>query len=244
MSNDATTVSFNGVNLSELYLITDVDRPYPKKAVTTKAVSGRDGVILAGANYEPLTISMKLTELDSDRETRRENMHFLMETLNVDEPQKLEFSDDGGKWYFAMPAGGGERTPYFTAESALMQFYIPDPVMYEGVAMSNPEVSGNDYIFGGNYHCKPVFVITGASAGASGYFGLRLDDIDVLKIALDSGTHDLMIDCDQRIILVDDAPALPTIDSDWFVCSPGTHEIENHLGSCSDITVYYWPRWL
>ena len=239
-----TSVKFNGVELTTDYLCVEVVRPYPTLKLDTVTVPGRDGSILTGAQYSPIEINMELVATGGTHATRRELLRSLMSMLNVTEPKPLEFGDDGGKYYMAIPANNGKPETWTNADAVQLSFYIPDPVMYSGSARATAEYDNGKYSILGTYQTGLYIVATNAQAGASGYWGLRLDDSDVIKVPMISGTHSVVIDCDARVITVDDAPVLPTIDSDWFMCEPGARKIENHLGSNSSLSVAYWPRWL
>ena len=71
-----------------------------------------------------------------------------------------------------------------------------------------------------------------------------MDDSKIIDVPLTSGSHTVVIDCDARTVTVDNANVIPTITSDWFVCTPGTHKIVKYLGSQTTLAIAYWPRWL
>lgn len=238
------TVYFNGHNLSTNFYVHDLVRPAVPHKVTTHEVPGHDGLVYANTQLQALIITMTLTYINADSVTRRATLRELDSWLNVDEPKVLQFSDDGDLYYLAIPQNGGNTRERLNASSVMVEFLIPDPVMYKGASMATPSKSGNNYTFTGNYPCRPVLTITGAQPNASGYYGIKMDDSKIIDVPLTSGSHAVVIDCDVRTVTVDNANVIPTITSDWFVCTPGTHKIVKYLGSQTALAIAYWPRWL
>ena len=240
----ATSVKFNGVELTTKYLVVNVTRPYPSLTLDTRTVPGRDGSILLGAQYAPLEINMELVARGGTHASRRAALRTLMSTLNVTEPKRLEFGDDGGKYYLAIPANNGKPENWINADAMQLTFYAADPVMYSGDSRATATYASSKYTVTGTYKTGLYITVAGAQPGTSGYFGLRLNDVDIIKIPLLSGSHAVVVDCDTRTITVDNVATLPTIDSDWFVVDPGKHKVVSYIGSKSSMTVQYWPRWL
>lgn len=129
---------------------------------------------------------------------------------------------------------------------ANLTFLCPDPVAYGNErSVTVPSGGSATFAVGGTYPTKPA--ISAAQAvrdGSALVWGLRLDDADQLQVATGSASaKPVALDCQARTCTVDGSVALPTLASDWFELSPGTHTIANNKGSGA-CTVTFRERWV
>lgn len=156
-----TTVTFNGVNLNDLFVVSDLVRPFMMRTIETTEVDGRDGAIYRSARYNQIDITMRLTFLSEDKNERVMALANLVKVLDVDEPTPLYISDDNGWYYLAIPKGG-DISRWVGAESFPLTFTCPDPARYgeevdrEIAASTNPRVNA----VGGNIETWPVLTFT------------------------------------------------------------------------------------
>ena len=238
-------VIFDGHDLSQGFIVSDVARPAPVLAAETADVPGRDGTVFRSATLEPLTVSMTLLTRGGDRESRRAAIRELMGWLDVDEPKALSFPDDGGLYYLAIPNGGGKRASYYEREAVEVEFLVPDPVMYgEAKTATLPSGGAVEVEVGGNY--PAAITITAASAGrdaSSLKWGVGLDSGHYLLLPMPSATGAVVVDCGQRRASVAGALVLPTIGSTWLRLTPGQHTVSMAAGT-GDATVSWVERWV
>ena len=55
--------------------------------------------------------------------------------------------------------------------------------------------------------------------------------------------HSVLFNMQDRVLTVDGVTVVPTLDSDWFELTPGTHTVEK-VNGLTGMTVYYRERWL
>lgn len=149
------TVTFDNHDLTADFIIGELTREYLMKEVEQIAVPGRDGAMFASAFLTPVKISMTVTYASNDPSERSDALRNLAGILNVYSPKKLAISDDGGKYYLAVPSGG-DITRFVGAESFQLTFTALDPAMY-GAARSATVPSGGsaEITVGGNYKTMP-----------------------------------------------------------------------------------------
>lgn len=246
-------VTFDGHDLTERFLVTDVSRPWPSlSASTTDNPAG--GSFLAGLRREAAEVSVTLYAFGSTSE-RREAARELASWLDVDGPSELAFGDDGGLCYMAVPSGTDAPRSFVDAESVSVTFLVPEPVMLgeRGRAqaympMSVTEVDGPVspvVMVGGTAPARMIITSEDASRDPStGLWGVRLDDGGYARVEIPvSAPSSVTIDCVERTATVNGAPALLTLDSDWLEMSPGRHVIKLDEGS-GTADVSWRERWL
>ena len=61
--------NFNGVQVNDLALVTKIEKPYiPANTISTIKVTSRDGEIMDGSTYKPITIKISLAIIGNDKE--------------------------------------------------------------------------------------------------------------------------------------------------------------------------------
>ena len=237
------TVAFDGIVLSDLYTVIP-RRGVSSREVASESVPGRDGVVVTGMDYVPPTLSLVFVlgpTSDIPGAVRE-----LQTLLDAREPKKLELGEDNGLYCMAMPQGESSwrRLPFSSAIE--VPFLVADAAMY-GAERKATLPSGGSVTFtvGGTYPTRPRLVASSAYRDStSGQWGVRLDSVDVLKLAFgSSSSRSIDVDCHARTATVSGDVAIPTLDSDWLEFEPGTHTLEMHLGTGAT-TVTWRERWL
>lgn len=246
-------VTFDGHDLTEIFLVTDVSRPWPSlSASTTDNPAG--GSFLAGLRREAAEVSVNLYAFGSTSE-RRDAARALASWLDVDGPRELAFGDDGGLCYMAVPSGTDAPRSFVDAESVSVTFLAPEPVMLgeRGRAQAYMPMSVTEFagpvspvvMVGGTAPARMVITSEDASRDPStGLWGVRLDDGGYARVEIPvSAPSSVTIDCVERTATVNGAPALLTLDSDWLEMPPGRHVIKLDEGH-GTADVSWRERWL
>lgn len=244
-----TLVYFDGHCLSDLCHITNLARPRPARVNKSLTVPGKDGVTLTGSRLNSITISMQLNFLQPDPEDRRAAMEEVEGWLYVSEPRRLEFTDQDGQYYLAIPSTTGNTKRWRTASGLQkVAFLCPDPVRW-GETRSVTSESGTplDIVVGGTYPTALTVSSTAAvRASSSGLWGASVPGYGYLRTdkLADGSAHAVSFDSASRVHRVDGAAKLPTLDSDWLdSVEPGTHRVVRVPGS-GPLTVEWTERWL
>ena len=137
-----TEVTFNGVKLTDSFVVSDLVRPFLQRTVEMTSVDGRDGSIYRSARYDAIEVRMRLTFLSEDKGARVMAFANLVKALDVDEPTPLYISDDNGWYYLAVPKGG-DISRWIGAESFPLTFVCPDPRRYGETHTWDRPVGGN-----------------------------------------------------------------------------------------------------
>lgn len=237
-------VTFNGYDLTSAFIVGNLVRQKLLRTHNLIEVAGRDGQIFGGSSLDPIEITMTLTYIDNNPQTKSEGMRILAGMLNVDEPKQLAFEEDGGLYYMAIP-NGGDIARYVGAEQIEITFTCPDPAMYgETKTITVPSGGTVTFEVGGTTYTKPTFTANATRDSSSQLWGLRLDNSDYIQIATGSASAvSVVCDCEKRTLKVGNTQTLPTLTSDWFVLTPATHTLKNDVGTGA-ATVVFTERWL
>ena len=220
--NPSTTVIYNGHVLNSLFVVADIKRTPSGHSVKKQKVPGRAGNVFTGLETGEASISVTVVSLDDSPRVRREKMAELRAWLEVDEPCPLFIPDDGGAYCNAVMTAIAETT-YINGIAWRISFSVPEPYLYMPVDSELPSGATSLYV-GGNQLVKPVITISSAVRDAStNMIALMVDGSQPLKVPLTSGTHTVVIDCNDRSVTVDGAASMITTDSDWWELEPGMH---------------------
>lgn len=237
-------VTWDGHDLTELFLVTDVVRPWPSmSASTTDNPAG--GSFLVGLRPQSPTVSMTLRAY-GDSSRRREAARALASWLAVDGPRELAFGDDGGLCYMAVPDGTADSERLYWQEAVTVSFLVPEPVMLgDEVSVTVPSGATMGVGVGGTAPARPLI---GASAavrdGSTGLWGVRdTASGSFVRVALPTASPSAVtIDCERRTATVNGESALVTLDSDWLELSPGAHALA--VDGTGSATITWRERWL
>lgn len=234
-----TTITFDGHDLTQSCICGDLVRQFIPRSVGTVTVPGMDGTLFAGVSADSIEITATLTVVNRNLATRSDVWRSLASILAVDTPRPLAISDDGGKYYMAVPHGG-DVMRYINAESVEIGFTCPDPAMY-GAEASVQVSSTATFTVGGNRPTLPTLTMP-SIAGSSGYYTITLDGESVFSFECSSsGRRAAEADAASRTLTVGGEAVLPTLQSDWPVLSPGEHTVAiTGTGAC---TLAWRERW-
>lgn len=229
-----TTVTFDGYRISDDFLVSRISRPRPIQAAETVTPGGARGGILSRVRTDPVTIELGLVA-EGDYTRRGAALDRLMAALSADTPRELRFGDDSGRYYLAVPSGGGAVTPYFWGDEITVQLIAPDPARYGALrTVSVPAGASTSAMVGGNSYAMPA--IAGTSSGT---WRVTVDGAEYVEV---SGSGAVSVDCEARTATVAGTLALPTIGSDWIRLEPGRHSVA--AGSGGPATLTWRERWL
>jgi predicted phage tail component-like protein len=130
-----TTVTFNGVVLTNRFIVGDQKRPLPEFRVSSMQVDGADGEVYGGSTIGPRFLSFRVTSIDREPRQVQDDAKFLMQTLAVRQPTELAISDERSAGNtqlvrYVVPTGSFDMDEYVRAGSWVLQFVQPDPYLY------------------------------------------------------------------------------------------------------------------
>ena len=243
MGDAVTSVTFGDVVLTDRWVVSDVVRPLPRVVVDTDEAPGRDGVVVRGARYGALEVSMRVWAVAVGWEDQQRAVREIAATLPKGVERRLSFGDEGGLWRLAQPTGEREARSYDESVSVDVTLLCADPVAYGADGSAVLSGGGITVMVGGTVPTRPRMTVVGARPGADGTLGLLIGG-RALAVALDGpGGHGIDIDCGSRTCAVDGRLALPTLGSDWPSLSPGAQAMSIASGTGS-ATVTWHERWL
>lgn len=209
-----TEVTFNGVNLTDSFVVSDLVRPFLQRTVDMTSVDGRDGSIYRSSRYDAIEVRMRLTFLSEDKGARVMALANLVKALDVDEPAPLYVSDDNGWYYLAVPKGG-DISRWIGAESFPLTFVCPDPARYGSIISTSPSTTGTTAL-GGNIASYPKYRLTlvpySGSTPSNSLINLtngpnipsginpRSQLLDIELWLYSGSRYNVEIDCEHRIV--------------------------------------------
>lgn len=238
-------MTFNGVDLTQQFVVSDLRTALLPRTISTEAVPGRDGSVLTGVSHAERTITMTLTVRARTIEGRQAAARTLAAILAVDEPKPLALSIDDGLYYMAIPASDGEGARFRNANTYEVSFIAPDPVAYgEEKTVTVPSGGSVTFTVGGTYPTMPTINAPSAANGSDGFWRLRLEDGSYLLATIPSGvsTAPVVADCAKRTLRVNDTVALLVPVADWLVLEPGEHTLT--MTGTGAATVTFDERWV
>lgn len=236
---------FDGHDLNSLFV---VSRPTFETFAPNRSfqdVLGRDGTVYMGGSLIGGNISVKLSVIRKTPAQRREDLSTLFMWLDVDEPKWLVMDDQPDISYKAIPSGDMPIDSFTNADSVVVNFRLLEAAAYgDTVTKTVPSGGSITFTVDGTYPTKPTITANAARDGSSQVWGLKLDNGAFLHVATGSASaRDVVLDCENRTLTIQGSVALPTLDSDWFELSPGTHTLVMDKGT-GTATVTYKERWL
>lgn len=250
-----TTVTFNGVTLTDLYVVRGWYTPLLGRNFDTVDIAGMDGQRFLGARLTPRSITLSLVVKGTSLTEREAAARTLAETLAVDEPKPLTASFMDGRYYLAIPRSDADLTRFVNADSFEVEFYVPDPVSYgETKTVEIPSINYDtsvSFTVGGNYPTLPTMRFTVHKSSTSpttpSTFAFYVHDVNVrytngLYTYID--VHDVIrgssldgtftIDSTSRTLArVSSDPVLLPLVSDWPILEPGGNRIYFSEGGTS-----------
>ena len=240
-----TRVTFNGLNLTDLYDVSDLRTSLLPRTIGSIDVPGMDGALYTGHRLAPREVTLTLSVRGGDIGDRQHAARMLASALAVDEPAPLSMSIDGGLFYMAMPNSPGDGARYANALRFDVSFTCLDPTLH-GTRETWDLTSGGSatVVVGGTHPTMPLVEVTGASNGSGGFWRLTLDGGDYLIATIPSGVTSapIVADCENRVLRVNGSVALLQPAADWLVLEPGEHTLA--MTGTGTGTVSFEERWL
>ena len=159
-------MTFNGVDMSRYFRITNIVRPVGNKRSITTDDAPKLGVniqkVKRGAKEHTIKFDMKtMTAMEMEH-----LKHELAGVLNVLEPVKITYGDEPDKYYMGMPVD--EITPdnitrWF--QRSELKILIPDGVAHSTAykRFDNPKVEADKIVFdlvnNGNEEAEPIITV-------------------------------------------------------------------------------------
>lgn len=235
---------FDGHDFSTLFIWGEPAISILNAQPDTRDVSGRNGAAFVGMKYGVSTVSFSLAVL-GDAESRRVALSTLGEWLMVDEPKPLYLPDTPDRYYLAVPNGVLDMTRGIGGELTKVTFTLTDPVAY-GDSKTIALASGGTVTINVNGTAPTYLDVSSTAAvrdGSALVWGVRVDDLDFVHVATGSSSaRSVVIDGTNRVCKVQGALTMPTLDSDWLMLEPGTHEITMDYGTGA-ATLDWVERW-
>ena len=236
-------VTFDGFDLARVVYVEDVRRPlFPGLRVQTETVPGADGCLVRSATLDSVEVEVDVRCVRRDKAEMRRALGELAGALAVRGPRRLTQSDRPGLYDMAVPTGCPTLDEWMGTGGATIVFLLPSPASYGPMKAAE---AGVTFQVCGTYRASPRLACAAAVRdGATGLWGVRLDDGDFLRVDLpDDKAHSVVIDCASRTASVDRANAMVTLDSDWWSLEPGRHRTTVELGS-GGVDIGWEERWL
>ncbi len=238
-----TTVTFDGVELTSMFVVSDLRRPLAPRNVALVDVPGRDGSLFANATQATFEVSMTLTVRSRDLRERSAAVRALAALLTVPEPRPLAIGDDGGLYYMAIPSSDQDGERFVNAERFEVKFTCPDPWLYGEVRTATIPSGGSVEVeVGGTAPTWPT-ITAAATGGTQDSWIVTMEDGSGIYAAIPSGAEQAVdADCGARTLMVNREVAMLPPAYDWPRLTPGSHTLTMTQGT-GDATVTWQERW-
>lgn len=238
-----TTVTFDGVDLTDLFIVSDLRRALVPRDVSLVDVPGRDGSLFSSVSNTARTITMTMTVRSQDVLARSQAIRQLAAILSTAEPRPLAISDDSGLYYMAVPSSDTDGERFINAERFVVTFTCPDPWLYgDTVTETLPSGGSLALTVGGTAPTWPT-ITANATGGSQGSWIVTMEDGSGIYAAIPSGTtYDVTANCDERSMSVNDSVAMLPPSYDWPRLAPGAHTLTMTQGT-GDATITWQERW-
>ena len=265
MSGTRTTVTFNGVDLTSLYVVSGWHTPLLGRSFDTVDIAGMDGERFLGSTLSPRTITLSLTVKGTSLADREAAARVLASTLAVDEPKALTASFMDGRYYLAIPRSDADLTRFVNADTFEVSFFVPDPVSYgelKTVSITSVDYGTRiNFTVGGNYPTFPTVSINARKASTTGassfaFYTNRQSAQETYTYvdlaAVISGSllaETITIDSASRTFRAGFNDKMLPLVSDWPLLQPGSNQLffsegGSSAGSSGSGTLTYRERWL
>lgn len=234
-------VVFDGHYLSDAFAVCDVFRPLMGQPdVAARDVPGRSGSIVLGTRRAAPEVSITLSAIRSSPEDMRRDMRALAGWLAVDEPKRLEFSDEPGLYRMAIPSAVGDLETLGLVNGRVeVTFTVPDACMHGSRRTYRSSTTGACTVNVGGTLPAPVLI---EAASASGDFAVKDEAGSGPSVAVGAAAKALAIDSEAGTATVGGSAAMIALDSDWLVLAPGRHTLRR-TGGAGEFTATFEERW-
>lgn len=169
----AVTVKYNGVKLTDLFIVGEQKRPLPEFRVSTTAIEGVDGESFDGMTIGLRECSFTVTAISKTKRGLQDAARVLASALSVREPKRLVFSDEKDPdknqlFRLALPTDSFDSREFIRAAQWTCRFVQPDPYLYgkeRSIVLRSHTPKQVDT--GGNTYAWPTAVATFKSKGGN-----------------------------------------------------------------------------
>lgn len=237
---------FNGYDLTTYCKVNYSWAVMSDSEVYMYEAQGRTGGIYLGHRLKPRVIPVMLKLDVQTIAEMNEAIDWLGTVLNVTSPVAIVFPHQPNRTYYGMWSGGTSLDNLRQTGKLEGEIVCPYPFGY-GVAKTITVPSGGSVTLqvGGQVPASYGFSVT-ATRGTSNLWSLQLDSKDYIRYVVPtaSGTKITLSEkLGGYVSTVANNSAIPTLDSNYFVLSPGSHLLKNDIGTGAT-TFTYTERWL
>lgn len=209
---------------------------------------GTHGEIVMPALARNPVIEIDLYVLGNSQQ-RREAFRRIAGMIHDKDAVRLEFGDDGGRYYHVVPTGTVTPTDYIDSSFARLSFKSLYPWMFGETKQVEFGSSYVTFNVGGN---TPTWFRTpdGSSQSgstSSGVFIIGRNNTDRVRFVLsDSATSfsNFTIDFETRQASIDGSVAVPATNSRWYSLKPGSNKVSCNEYTTGTFTLEFTERWL
>lgn len=216
MSAPENLTVFNGIDISRLVVVGDVERPVlAKRKLDTKQLPGAQGSYITALGYETEVIKLSCRLRRSRLRDAADTLHKLVGVLQTDEPCKLILPDDPARSYQAIYVGGDAFKSDLFKTKFTLTFQLVDPIAFG--AHYEKRITAQEQVFftNGTYQTRPIIksvpnrtsYIRFRNKTTGEYVGIHADF---------DGTSELVIDCNLERATINGHDAQVDLDSDFF----------------------------
>lgn len=215
LGGDLTTGS-GAVNIAASpYMLEDVVRPLPPMDVDYETPES-DGMVYIGAARRCPVITMRIWVMGTS-EQRRTRARTLARLLLQTAPMRLEFEDDGGRYYHVVCTGDTEPVDFIDSTFFDVSFQSVYPYMFgesRTYTLSNTAQSISTL---GTYPALLVLTSSSLTTSSSGTFGVVVGTKTLTYNVGDaSSTYGgIRINWDTRATSISSRNLAPSIGSEW-----------------------------
>ncbi|MFD1441387.1 distal tail protein Dit [Lacticaseibacillus hegangensis] len=165
------SLNYNGVELSQWFDVTDVQRNIGTSHVNSMTKVGRtDGQLWQYMSRDTKTITISGIVTNANLANLRRD---LGAALDVDEPKRLIIGDDIGVYYLAIYDGQPTIAEDWRSGTISLTFIVPDGIAHSVATETVTNTDGTDTVSftnNGSYKSYPIVEVT--MGGDNGYIGL------------------------------------------------------------------------
>lgn len=221
MSAPENLTVFNGIDISRLIIVENIDRPVlAKHRLDSKQLPGAGYLHVASNGYEAPVIKLSCRLRHPRLHDVADALHELAEALHTEQPCRLILPDDRTRSYMAMYAGGDTfKTQLYKTEFTLT-FQLVDPIAY-GAHHKEHYNKHMAAFTGGTYESRPVIRVK-PEAGTAYWEVRNMTSGRYVGVHANfSGASDLVIDMQLERVTINGYDAAVDLGSDFFSMSTG-----------------------
>lgn len=216
MSAPENLTVFNGIDISRLVVVGDVERPVlAKRKLDTKQLPGAQGSHITALGYETATIKLSCRLRSSRLRDVAATLHELAHVLQTDKPCRLILPDDPERSYLAIYVGGDAfKSDLFKTKFSLT-FQLADPVAYG--AHYEKRITAQEQVFftNGTYQTRPIIRCVPNNTRYIKFRNKTTGEYVGIHANFD-GTSELVIDCTLERATINGRDTQVDLDSDFF----------------------------